>query len=211
MKIPGIGAYVLVSNRMDIKNEGEEAFRKNVDDVLAAFPEISFGIYECPMPWKRLLTLDFIRDYAPGGRLVFIKDTCCDYELIRQRLQAAKGTPMKLFNANCQSWYDSYCHGAGGYSGIMANFHPDIYKYCVTHKDTDPEKVQHANDFLTLAGMIERTCYPVSCKYYHQLVGVPMSTYCRSADPHRLDNAAKEEVEALIRMENHIREELGIG
>ena len=193
------------------KNEGEEAFRKNVDDVLAAFPEISFGIYECPMPWKRLLTLDFIRDYAPGGRLVFIKDTCCDYELIRRRLEAAKGTPMKLFNANCQSWYDSYCHGAGGYSGIMANFHPDIYKYCVTHKDTDPEKVQHANDFLTLAGMIERTCYPVSCKYYHQLVGVPMSTYCRSADPHRLDNAAKEEVEALIRMENHIREELGIG
>ena len=79
------------------------------------------------------------------------------------------------------------------------------------NKDTDPEKVQHANDFLTLAGMIERTCYPVSCKYYHQLVGVPMSTYCRSADPHRLDNAAKEEVEALIRMENHIREELGIG
>lgn len=142
---------------------------------------------------------------------MFIKDTCCDYELIRRRLEAAKGTPMKLFNANCQSWYDSYCHGAGGYSGIMANFHPDIYKYCVTHKDTDPEKVQHANDFLTLAGMIERTCYPVSCKYYHQLVGVPMSTYCRSADPHRLDNAAKEEVEALIRMENHIREELGIG
>ena len=85
MKIPGIGAYVLVSNRMDIKNEGEEAFRKNVDDVLAAFPEISFGIYECPMPWKRLLTLDFIRDYAPGGRLVFIKDTCCSAPLIAER------------------------------------------------------------------------------------------------------------------------------
>ena len=126
MKIPGIGAYVLVSNRMDIKSEGEEAFRRNIDDVLATFPEISFGIYECPMPWKRLLSLDFIRDYAPGGRLVFIKDTCCDYELIRQRLEASKGTPMKLFNANCQSWYDSYCHGSAGYRGIMANFHPDI-------------------------------------------------------------------------------------
>ena len=83
----------------------------------------------------------------PGGRLVFIKDTCCDYELIRRRLEAAKDTPMKLFNANCQSWYDSYCHGAGGYSGIMANFHPDIYKYCVTHKDTDPEKVQRRERF----------------------------------------------------------------
>ena len=59
----------------------------------------------------------------------------------------------------------------------MANFHPDIYKYCVTHKDTDPAKAAYANDFLTLAGMIERTCYPVSCKYYHQLVGIPMSTF----------------------------------
>ena len=194
MKIPGIGAYVLVSNRMDMKNEGEEAFRKNVDDVLNTFPELSFGIYECPMPWKRLLSLDFIRDYAPGGRLVFIKDTCCDYELIRRRLEVSKGTPMRLFNANCQSWYDSYCHGSAGYSGIMANFHPDIYKYCVTHRDSDPEKAKFANDFLTLAGMIERTCYPVSCKYYHQLAGIPMSTYCRSADQRRLDNAAKEEV-----------------
>ena len=142
---------------------------------------------------------------------MFIKDTCCDYELIRKRLEASAGTPMKLFNANCQSWYDSYCHGSAGYSGVMANFHPDIYKYCVTHKDIDPAKAAYANDFLTLAGMIERTCYPVNCKYYHQLVGIPMSTYCRSADQHRLDNAAKEEVEALIRVEELVRTELGIG
>ena len=56
MKIPGIGAYVLVSNRLDIKKEGETALRKCVDDIFRTFPEISFGIYECPAPWKRLLT-----------------------------------------------------------------------------------------------------------------------------------------------------------
>ena len=53
--------------------------------------------------------------------------------------------------------------------------------------------------------MIERTCYPVSCKYYHQLNGVKMSTYCRSADRANLLNAAKEEVWSLISLENHIR------
>ena len=50
----------------------------------------------------------------------------------------------------------------------------------------------------------------MSCKYYHQLAGIPMSTYCRSADQRRLDNAAKEEVESLIRMENFVRKELGL-
>ena len=33
MKIPGIGAYVLVSNRLDIKKEGETALRQCVDDI----------------------------------------------------------------------------------------------------------------------------------------------------------------------------------
>lgn len=205
MKIPGIGAYVLVSNRLDIKKEGETALRKCVDDIFRTFPEISFGIYECPAPWKRLLTTEFLHDYASSGQLVFLKDTCCDFELIHERIDAVRGTPLKIYNANCQSWYDTLCYGAAGYSGVMANFHPDLYKYCVTHKDSDPEKAKLVADFLCMAGMIERTCYPVSCKYYHQLNGVKMSTYCRSADRSNLLNAAKEEVWSLINLENHIR------
>lgn len=205
MKIPGIGAYVLVSNRLDIKKEGETALRKCVDDIFRTFPEISFGIYECPAPWKRLLTTEFLHDYASSGQLVFLKDTCCDFELIHERIDAVRGTPLKIYNANCQSWYDTLCYGAAGYSGVMANFHPDLYKYCVTHKDSDPEKAKLVADFLCMAGMIERTCYPVSCKYYHQLNGVKMSTYCRSADRSNLLNAAKEEVWSLISLENHIR------
>mgnify|MGYP002228684060 CR=1 FL=1 len=110
MKIPGIGAYVLVSNRLDQKNEGEEVFMKNAQEIFEKFPEIDFGIYECPMPWKRLVSLDFLRQVAPQGRMVFLKDTCCDYELIRERLKAVEGTPLKIFNANAQSWFDSYCH-----------------------------------------------------------------------------------------------------
>ena len=114
MKIPGIGAYVLVSNRLDQNNEGEEVFFQNAQEIFDRFPEVDFGIYECPMPWKRLVSLDFLRKVAPEGRMVFLKDTCCDYELIRERLKAVEGTPLKIFNANAQSWYDSYCHGSAG-------------------------------------------------------------------------------------------------
>ena len=201
-----IGAYVLVSNRLDIKKEGEAALRECVDDIFRTFPEISFGIYECPAPWKRLLTTEFLHDYAPSNQLVFLKDTCCDYELIHERIDATRGTPLKIYNANCQSWYDTFCYGAAGYSGVMANFHPDLYKYCVTHKDSNPEKAKLVADFLCAFGMIERTCYPVSCKYYHQIHGVKMSTYCRSADRTTLLNAGKEEVWSLINLEDHVRE-----
>lgn len=210
MKIPGIGAYVLVSNRLDQKNEGEEVFYNNAKEIFDLFPEIDFGIYECPMPWKRLVSLEFLEKVAPEGRMVFLKDTCCDYELIRKRLKAVEGTPLKIFNANAMSWYDSYCHGSAGYNGVMANFHPDIYKWCYDHKDSDPEKARLVADFLTAAAMIEMRIYPVNAKYHQQLVDVPMNVFSRSADCAKLDKNAKGEVESLIALENYVRKQLGI-
>lgn len=210
MKIPGIGAYVLVSNRLDQNNEGEEVFFQNAQEIFDRFPEVDFGIYECPMPWKRLVSLDFLRKVAPEGRMVFLKDTCCDYELIRERLKAVEGTPLKIFNANAQSWYDSYCHGSARYNGVMANFHPDLYKWAYDHKDSDPEKAQLVAHFLTTAAMIEMRAYPVSAKYHQNLVDVPMSLVTRSADAAKLDKNARGEVESLIAMENYVRKQLGI-
>ncbi len=210
MKIPGIGAYVLVSNRLDQKNEGEEVFYNNAQEIFNHFPEVDFGIYECPMPWKRLVSLDFLKRVAPEGRMVFLKDTCCDYELIRERLKAVDGTPLKIFNANAQSWFDSYCHGSAGYNGVMANFHPDLYKWAFDHKDSDPEKARLVAHFLTAAAMIEMRVYPVSAKYYHHLTGVPMSLVTRSNDVKKLDKNAKGEVESLIALEQYVRKQLEI-
>ena len=183
---------------------------KNAQEIFEKFPEIDFGIYECPMPWKRLVSLDFLRQVAPQGRMVFLKDTCCDYELIRERLKAVEGTPLKIFNANAQSWFDSYCHGSAGYNGVMANFHPDLYKWAYDHKDSDPEKARLVADFLTTAAMIEMRAYPVSAKYHQNLVDVPMSLVTRSADVAKLDKNARGEVESLIAMENYVRKQLGI-
>lgn len=210
MKIPGIGAYVLVSNRLDQKNEGEEAFYRNAQEIFDKFPEVDFGIYECPMPWKRLVSLEFLKRVAPEGRMVFLKDTCCDYELIRERLKAVEGTPLKIFNANAQSWFDSYQHGSAGYNGVMANFHPDLYQWAFDHKDSDPERARLVADFLTAAAMIEMRVYPVSAKYYHQLAGIPMSLVTRSNDANKLDKNARGEVESLIALEKYVRKQLGV-
>lgn len=210
MKIPGIGAYVLVSNRMDQQSEGEAVFAANAQEIFDRFPQVDFGIYECPKPFKRLVSTEFLRKAGKEGRMVFLKDTCCDAELIQERLAAVEGTHLKIFNANAATWLDSYQHGGAGYNGVMANFHPDLYKWAYDHKDDQPEKAAKLCDFLTLAAVSELRLYPVSAKYYHSLAGVPMNTLSRSADATKLDKNAMQEVKSLIVMENEIRKNLGI-
>ena len=91
MKIPGIGAYVLVSNRLDIHHEGEAAFEANAREIFEKFPEVDFGIYECPQPWKRLVSIGVSAQGGAGGAAGVFEDTCCDYELVRERQQAVEG------------------------------------------------------------------------------------------------------------------------
>lgn len=210
MKISGIGAYVLVSNRLDLQKEGEEVFSRNAQEIFDRFPQVDFGIYECPVPFKRLVSTEFLAEAGRGGRMVFLKDTCCDYELIRERLRAVEGTPLKIFNANAASWLDSCCHGGAGYNGIMANFHPDIYKWVYDHREARPEEARLAADWLTMAAMIELRIYPVSAKLHQQLADVPMGLNTRSADAARLDKNAIQEVRSLISMEREVRRMLQI-
>lgn len=145
----GVEAYVLVSNRLDQTGDDEEAFVKNANELFDRYPQIDFGIYECPIPFKRLVSLEFLSNAAQSGRMVFLKDTCCNYELIRKRMDAIQGSSLKLFNANAASYFDSIMHGAAGYNGIMANFHPDLYRWVLDHKDSDYEKAKLLSDFLT--------------------------------------------------------------
>lgn len=206
----GVDAYVLVSNTLDPKNAGDEEFEKNIDSIFRSFPEVKFGIYECPYPYKRLLSTEFIKRYAPGGQLVFVKDTCCNKERIAERLEASEGTPLKLFNANAATLYDSLCHGAAGYSGIMANYHPELYCWLISHMESEKETAKLLADVLTLAAMIEMRIYPVSAKYHMNLLGLPMELVTRSADAKKLDQNARMETESLVALERKLHEMLGL-
>ena len=66
MKIPGIGAYVLVSNRMDIKNEGEGSLPEERGRRARRVPSRSRSAFmNARCRGSVPLTLDFIRDHAP--------------------------------------------------------------------------------------------------------------------------------------------------
>ena len=81
-------AIILISNRMDILNTSDEKWIEDAEKLIAQLPsDMPLGVYECPKPYKRLLTEKMIKWCADSGRFFFIKDTCCDKEEIARRVE----------------------------------------------------------------------------------------------------------------------------
>ena len=68
--------------------------------------------------------------------------------LIRRKLKAVEGSPLKIFNANSATILPSLRAGCAGFSGVMANFHPELYAdLCACYK-TDPARAEALQAFL---------------------------------------------------------------
>ena len=162
----GVDALILITNRLVHPGRQQESIMPRVREIMKAVPEIPLGFYECPYPFKRLITLDELKECAQSGRFAFMKDTCCDIRLIRQRLDILKGTGFGLYNANTTTCLDSVRDGAAGFSGVMLNFHPQLYRWMLDHAWDQPEKADMVQHFLTMFSEIERQYYPVNAKYH---------------------------------------------
>ena len=173
----GPDTVILISNRMDIENTGEDAWIRETERLMEALPDVPLGIYECPHPYTRLMSDRMLAFCAESGRFLYMKDTCCDAALMAHRAQILRGTPMKLYNANGQTLLESLRGGAAGYCGVMCNFHPDIYAWLCAHWESDPEEAENVQAFLGTAAFTEALAYPVTAKYHlKELIGLPLET-----------------------------------
>ena len=169
----GTDALVLISNRLDINNEGDDVWIANAEKLLSMLPEdVKLGVYECPHPYKRLLTPRILEWCKAQGRFKFIKDTCCDAAVIAERLRILDGSGIMLFNANAQTLLETLKSGAAGYSGVMANMHPQLYVWLCKNYKTEPEKAELLQSFICTSAFIEGGVpYPLSAKYHMCLEG----------------------------------------
>ncbi|NLD87951.1 MAG: dihydrodipicolinate synthase family protein [Clostridiales bacterium] len=185
MSETGADSVVLISNKLDIMNEGDEEWIKNCEKLISRLPQqVTLGIYECPHPYKRLLTDHIIDWCADTGRFSFIKDTCCDVKMLESRLTQLSnfaklgGRSIKLYNANAQTLLYTLRLGAAGYSGVMANFHPELYAWLC--KNPEHEKAETVASILSMAAFTESMSYPVTAKYHMNLEGIKMTELTRN-------------------------------
>ena len=201
----GVDAVVMISNRLAGKDEPDEVLIQNMHRILDAIPGVTFGMYECPYPYKRLLTPKVLEAMAETGRFTFIKDTCCDADLIARRIALLHGR-IQLFNANCATALETLQAGADGFSGIMANFHPDLLVWMYENYRQQPEKARQLSAMLSVMSMAEGCQHPIGAKYHMNLVGVPMELRCRVKNADCFDKMDRHTIEDLKTMEEVVRQ-----
>lgn len=201
----GVDAVILITNRLAKEEESDEVWLENLKKLLAELPEdVKLGFYECPYPYKRVMTAEMTKWCADSGRFYFLKDTCCDLELIKKKLAVLPGTNLKLYNANVTTLLDSLKAGAAGFSGVMANMQCSLYaKLCADFKKQPLEDLM---DELDICALIERQVYPINAKYYLQLEGLHFETKSRTRDENELNETLREEVRMLRRVTERMKE-----
>ncbi len=207
----GIDAYVFIANRFAAEDEDDSVFLKRYETMVKGIPEVALGIYECPYPYKRVMTPETLRACTDISPLRFIKDTCCSVPMMEKKMKAVEGTGLGLFNANGATLLETLKLGAAGYSGVMGNFHPEIYSWLCKNWQAEPEKAQKVQDFLGFASTIECQAYPVNAKYHMNLCGVPMEIICRSADASKFGESRRMEIDQMFRVEQEFKKLNNIG
>lgn len=206
----GVDAFVLVSNRFDIHNDGDDVWIENAERFLdKADPDMDLGLYECPVPYKRVLSDRLIDWCGQNPRFRFIKDTCCDPVMLKSRGDILKNSNLMLFNANGQTLLYSLRNGTSGYSGIMANFHPDLLSWLYENYEKEPEKADCLSNILSMAACTENPAYPCIAKYYLNLEGLKMDIFARSCDQKKLTPYQKSIMDQLFALNKDLRKFIG--
>lgn len=206
-----VDAVILISNRLAAENESDDIFIERLERLLEQLPkDVKLGFYECPVPYKRVLTPPILKYCISTGRFAFLKDTCCDMERIQEKLEMIKGSGIHLFNANTATLVESMKHGGSGYSGVMANFQMKLYSWLVKHWQDDPETTDFIQNILTACSYIELKNYPANAKCYLNMVGVPMKETARKGRQSIQTSTELLELSQLAQLTKRLEVQLGI-
>ena len=189
----GTDALILITNRLASAEESDDVWIQNAQKLIDNLPaDVRLGLYECPYPYKRLVTPKILDFCLSTGKFYYMKDTCCDAAVIAQRCKQLKGSTFQLLNANCQTLLESMRNGAEGYCGIMCNFHPKLYAWLCENFEKEPEKAELIQSFIGTLGFTEAGLpYPLTAKYHMNLCGIPTETSARNRNSEELTEYAK--------------------
>jgi len=195
----GVQAVIVLNNILTQEHESDAVFLERMHQLMDLTPGIPLGIYECPVPYKRLITVEILEDLLPTGRLVYHKDTSLDIEQVRARVQAGAGYNFGLYDAYMGHALLSLQAGAKGLSCIQGNLFPELIVWLCTHFNDAGRSAQVAKVQAFFADNIDvmHTSYPTAAKYVLQKTGFDIDLYTRR-DVGELTDAMKADLDLLI-------------
>ncbi|MBS1610191.1 MAG: dihydrodipicolinate synthase family protein [Bacteroidetes bacterium] len=178
----GINAVILITGHYANVDDGDDVLLRNFDKMMRLTDTIPLGLYECPAPYKRILSTEVFKALLTSNRFVYHKDTSIELENVKAKLDLVKGTPLEFYDAHTPNATYSLQMGAKGMSSISGNFYPEVLVWMCNNAN-DPskqEEVKWLQSELTRVDPIIHQAYPMSAKYFLQKRGLPVRTISRA-------------------------------
>jgi 4-hydroxy-tetrahydrodipicolinate synthase len=180
----GIDAVILITGHYANVEDNDDILLRNFEKMFRLTRNIPMGLYECPAPYKRIISPVVFKKLLDTGRLVYHKDTSIDLEKVKAKLDVLKSDEhaLEFYDAHTPNAMYSLQMGARGMSSISGNFYPEILVWMCEHA-SDPDRQE---DVRWLQGELSRVdplihvAYPMSAKYFLQKRGLPVRTISRA-------------------------------
>lgn len=177
----GTDAVILITSHFAGRQESDEVLIENLQKLASLTGNIPLGTYECPTPYKRVLSPEVFSYVVKSGRFIYHKDTCENIDAIRVKLDIAKGSKMQFYNAHTASAVASLRGGGAGLSPVSANFYPEILNW-ICDNANNPKKKEEVDWIQSEVAATEPLIskgYPVSSKYFLKKRGLPIEPVTR--------------------------------
>jgi 4-hydroxy-tetrahydrodipicolinate synthase len=177
----GVAAVITISSVLANPDEEEEVLKGRLEQIMDRTGDIPLGLYECPVPYKRLVSPSLMSWLAKSGRFRYHKDTSCHSDSIRKKIAAIEGSPFSLYNADTPTALASIQDGARGISPISANYYPELFTYLFARfQETGlDEELQYLYSQLIIMDKLNHNFYPFAAKLFLQKRGLGISNVTR--------------------------------
>lgn len=208
----GTSAVIAITGLLANADEPDAVFNDRVFDLFDHTANIPLGFYECPVPYKRILSAQQLYHFVATGRVIYHKDTCLNLDMVKQKLEVGKINPaFGLYDAYILHAVESLKAGAAGLSCIQGNFFPELIVWLCDHYADElcREEVAIAQKFLTENMDVMHNVYPVIAKYYLIKRGLKISTTTRR-NVGFFSSAIRNKIEDLYRSYTALQSQIGI-
>lgn len=181
----GVDGVIMITSHFATLQENDNILLQNFEKLLNLIGNIPLGLYECPAPYKRIISPEIFDVLLRTNRFIYHKDTSINPETVKAKLEVLKeikNSKLEFYDAHSPNAISSLQMGAKGMSCIAGNFYPEIMVWMCNHA-TDPEKqdeVKWLQSEISRVDPVIHQAYPVSAKYFLKKRGLPVHLISRT-------------------------------
>ncbi|HSZ86293.1 MAG TPA: dihydrodipicolinate synthase family protein [Puia sp.] len=180
-----VNAVILITSHFAGAEDSDDILLQNFENIFKLTDKIPLGLYECPAPYKRIISPEIFKILLNTDRLIYHKDTSINPEKVKAKLETLKeikNNKLEFYDAHSPNAMSSLQLGAKGMSCISGNFYPEIMVW-MCNNATDPEKrhdVKWLQSEISRVDPVIHQAYPISAKYFLKKRGLPVHLISRT-------------------------------